>query len=326
MQEKDTYTIRNRCKSSILFLTILIMSLPIILCYDFLLVEQSKAKNLLSNTDVNLEKDKKIENSPTNKTVNNSAEKTSSKNSVEKPVEAPNTRKDGREKDNKVHKERPFPSIAAEEVYTFGQKDGQKFSFLTFDDGPNTVITPQVLEILKYYEVKATFFVLGSYVDKNPHILKRIFDEGHAVANHTYSHDYNKIYPNKSVNIDAFQAELEKTKDAIIKIIGYPSSTRVVRFPGGSFESWKNPMKDKLLSQGMYFLDWNAENKDGLKHNVSIEEQLNTLRENINFAESRNENLVVLMHDSATKQSTVDALPAIIELLQSKGYSFALIH
>lgn len=324
MKKKDTYTIRSRCKLSILFLTILLMSLPLLLSYDFLLVEKSKEKSLFTTT--NLSGDINTTNPPKDSLVDSSDKEKSSKEKHEGQPKKSNMPKEENKNNSKAPIENAFPSIAAEEVYTFGRSEGKKYVFLTFDDGPNSVITPQVLDILKAYDIKATFFVLGSCAANNPEVLKRIFEDGHAIANHTYSHDYKKIYPNRSVNIPAFQAEVDKTKDTIIKIIGSSSSLRVVRFPAGSFETWKNPMKDKLISQGMYFMDWNAENNDGLKHNVSKEEQLNTLGNNISYAESCNKNLVVLMHDSVTKQSTVDALPTIIELLKSKGYTFALIH
>ncbi|NLZ48787.1 MAG: polysaccharide deacetylase [Clostridiales bacterium] len=290
MQEKDRCTIKKRCKLSILFLTILLFSIPILLIYDFLLVHQSKEKNLFNATT----------NFPRKNDITNSA------------------------KDNQIKKS--FPSVAAEEVYTYGRSEGKKYAFLTFDDGPNPIVTPQILEILKTHDVKATFFVLGCNANSYPEILKRIFDEGHAIANHTYSHDYKKIYPNNKVNTEAFQDEVNETKKTIVKILGSPSSSRVVRFPGGSFENWKKSMKDKLICEGMYFIDWNTENHDGLKHNVSTEEQLNTISHNIDCAESRDENLVILMHDSVMKQSTVDALPTIIELIKAKGYTFAIIH
>ncbi|NLM35899.1 MAG: polysaccharide deacetylase [Clostridiales bacterium] len=321
MQNKDTYTIKNRCKLSLLFLTLLLMSLPIILSYDFLIYEQSKEKHLLSTNTSKFSRDNKTSNSSSDIKIIDTSKQISDEH-----TKNPHTPKKKQVKNQENPLYTSFPSVAAEEVYTFGRNEGKKYAFLTFDDGPNSVITPQVLKILKDYDVKATFFVLGSNADNNPDILKRIFDEGHAIANHTYSHDYKKIYPNYKVNIDVFQAEVYKTKDTILKIVGSSSSSRVVRFPGGSFESWKEPMKNKLISQGMYYVDWNAENNDGLKHNVSIEEQLNSLTQNINYAESCNKNIVVLMHDSVMKQTTVDALPSIIELIKSKGYTFALIH
>ena len=216
-------------------------------------------------------------------------------------------------------------SVAAEEVFSFGRDVGKKYVFLTFDDGPNSSITPKILEILKKANIPATFFVVGSAVDNYPEVLKQLFNDGHAIANHTYSHNYKILYPNKTVDIEAFFAEIEKTNKSIIDAIGDGSSSRVIRFPAGSFEKWKRPMKDELIKAGMYYLDWNAENRDGLKNNATIEEQLNSVTENISTAESSKKNVVLLMHDSATKQTTVDALPFIIELLQAKGYEFGTI-
>ncbi|WP_163192593.1 polysaccharide deacetylase family protein [Clostridium thermarum] len=216
-------------------------------------------------------------------------------------------------------------AVLAEEVYSYGRSEGKKFAFLTFDDGPNTVITPRILKVLKEYDVHATFFVLGNSVDNSPQVLKQIIDDGHAIANHTYSHDYKILYPNKTVDISAFKEELKKTDEAISKALGTAHSTRVVRFPAGSFENWKKPMRDALVGNGMYYLDWNAENKDGIKHNVAIEEQLETVENYIAAAENSDKNVVLLMHDSAAKKTTADALPQILDLLISKGYEFYTI-
>jgi peptidoglycan/xylan/chitin deacetylase (PgdA/CDA1 family) len=215
--------------------------------------------------------------------------------------------------------------IAAEEVFTFGRNQGKKYAFLTFDDGPNKKITPKILSILKEHNISATFFVLGGAVESNPLLVKQIYSDGHAIANHTYSHNYKVLYPNKTVNVQAFMEEVEKTTAAIVNIIGTSSSSRVVRFPSGSFEAWKKPMREELTKAGLYYVDWNAENRDGVKNDVSIEEQLEAIADNIANSEGSNTNLIVLMHDSSTKQSTVDALPDIIGLIKSKGYEFATI-
>ncbi|WP_163192592.1 polysaccharide deacetylase family protein [Clostridium thermarum] len=215
--------------------------------------------------------------------------------------------------------------VPAEQVFSYGRNFGKKYAFLTFDDGPSKNVTPQVLEILRKYNVSATFFVLGSAVENNPELVKQIYEYGHAIANHTYSHDYEILYPNKTVNVQAFKTEVNKTIAAIVAAIGTTSASRVVRFPSGSFESWKKPMKEELINSGMYYVDWNAENRDGIKNDVSLDEQLEAITNNIGNAEGTDVNLIVLMHDSSTKQSTVDALPAIIELIKSKGYEFAII-
>ncbi|NLY46727.1 MAG: polysaccharide deacetylase family protein, partial [Tissierella sp.] len=83
-----------------------------------------------------------------------------------------------------------------EEVLALENDPNAKFAYLTFDDGPSATVTPAILDILKEYNIKATFFVVGSMVDKYPHMLKRIWDEGHKIGNHSYSHDYKYLYRN----------------------------------------------------------------------------------------------------------------------------------
>ncbi len=70
----------------------------------------------------------------------------------------------------------------------------EKVAYLTFDDGPSQTVTPQILDLLKQENIKATFFVLGMRVKANPDLVKREYEEGHYIANHGYSHDYASIY------------------------------------------------------------------------------------------------------------------------------------
>jgi peptidoglycan/xylan/chitin deacetylase (PgdA/CDA1 family) len=213
-------------------------------------------------------------------------------------------------------------TVKAEEAYTFGRAEGKKYAFLTFDDGPSANITPRVLETLKQNGVKATFCVIGTCVQENPKLLKKELEEGHAIVNHTYSHDYNKIYPNKTINVEVFTAEMEKNQELVNKAADTLMNMRVIRFPAGSFESWKNPMKKLLVDSGRFYIDWNVENGDGLKANISIEEQLENIKTQVSWAEGAKKNIVVLMHDAPAKRTTADALPQIIQYIKSKGYEF----
>lgn len=105
-----------------------------------------------------------------------------------------------------------------------------KVAYLTFDDGPSQAVTPLILDVLKEENIKATFFVLGTNVKKNPDILKRAYLEGHYIANHGYSHSYSKIYA-KAENV---LAEYNKTEKQIRKAIGNNEySSYLFRFPGG---------------------------------------------------------------------------------------------
>ena len=101
--------------------------------------------------------------------------------------------------------------------------DGKKVVYLTFDDGPSTTNTPQVLDILDNYNVKATFFVLGSSIDKSEgakDILKETVNRGHAIANHTYGHDYSYLYPNRVMNVDNIISDLEKSQNSMKSVLG----------------------------------------------------------------------------------------------------------
>ncbi len=84
--------------------------------------------------------------------------------------------------------------------------DGEKIVFLTFDDGVSTTVTPKILDILNENDVHATFFLSGTNLenggDKSKEIVREMFEQGNAIANHSYSHDYSYLYPNRTLNID----------------------------------------------------------------------------------------------------------------------------
>lgn len=117
-------------------------------------------------------------------------------------------------------------------IYT---SDVSKRVFLTFDDGPSKSVTPLILDLLKQENIKATFFVLGNKVEQNPEIVNRIFEEGHYIANHGYSHKYSSIYTSTQSILD----EYNKTEQCIKNALNNPDyNSRVFRFPG-RFCRWK---------------------------------------------------------------------------------------
>ncbi|HAT4149846.1 TPA: polysaccharide deacetylase family protein, partial [Clostridium perfringens] len=117
-----------------------------------------------------------------------------------------------------------------------GSYDGnEKYVFLTFDDGPSP-ITEQVLDILKNENVKGTFFMLGSRLDSgqaSKDSLKRAIEEGNAIANHSYSHNFKKLYPGNITDVNYFMDEFRKTNDIMREILGVEFDTNVLRMPGG---------------------------------------------------------------------------------------------
>lgn len=202
-------------------------------------------------------------------------------------------------------------AVNVENVY---QADGKKNVYLTIDDGPTENITPKVLDVLKKYDVKATFFLIGNMAERHPEILKRQVSEGHAIGNHTYSHVFKQVYASN----DSFMEEVKKAERVFKDILGQDFSTRLFRFPGGSFEDYKQPMKALLKEKGYNYIDWNSLNGDEEKKNPSAEWLVNRVKETAGTKEK----VVVLMHDSGNKQTSLEALPGIIEYFLSRGYEF----
>lgn len=171
---------------------------------------------------------------------------------------------------------------------------------LTFDDGPNTDFTPQVLDILAQNEVKGTFFVYGAYVDEFPDVARRIVDEGHILANHSYSHpDFSQISDEEVIQ------QIEWTQESIYDATGYEAF--LYRMPFGS----GGPRVVQLLPNytsviwNLDSLDWHLQDADAIYENV--------------MANISNDSLI-LMHD--TGQYTVDALARFVPELKEHGYQF----
>lgn len=193
----------------------------------------------------------------------------------------------------------------------------RKVAYLTFDDGPSDNVTPQILDILGEHDVKATFFIIGQLAESYPDILKRTYEEGHKIANHSYTHDYGYIYSHP----DNLMKEINLTENVFKKILGEDFQNRVFRFPGGSFEAKKAPFRERVKSEGYEYYDWNSLNGDAEGHNLSKERLVARFKE----TSGGQRELVILMHDMAAKQTTADALPEIIEYLKTNGYEFDIL-
>lgn len=196
------------------------------------------------------------------------------------------------------------------------KNDGKKYAFLTFDDGPSKAVTPEILKVLDKYNVKATFFIVGGLAEENRELLIKEYENGHAIGNHSYTHDYNKLY----ANVDSFKEEVDKTNKVFKQILGENFNTKLFRFPGGGFERYKNPFKDYLTSNGYRYIDWNALNGDAEGGNRSVDA---LVQRAINTVYG-NEDVVILMHDAPAKKNTALALPRIIEYLKEQGYELKI--
>ena len=206
-------------------------------------------------------------------------------------------------------------------------KGGGKQIFLTFDDGPSAVNTPKVLNILKKYGVHATFFVLGSNLQTKTeqNLLKEEIMDGNAIGDHSYSHDYSKLYPGNKVNVTAFMNELNKTNSIMRSILGPNFNARVIRMPGGymsrAYYHDKNlpALNSEFRKEGITSIDWNAETGDATGKAYTPSQLVNNaIKETKGY-----HHIVLLMHD--IKGNTVQALPELIQYYKSQGYSFDVI-
>ncbi|MDR6778548.1 MULTISPECIES: polysaccharide deacetylase family protein [Paenibacillus] len=208
--------------------------------------------------------------------------------------------------------------------------DGKKVAYLSFDDGPSVTVTPKILDILKKQKVKATFFIVGKEADENEHtrnIIKRIVKEGHAIGNHTYSHNYKYLYPNKRVSTDHVMQDIERNNKVLKSILGPEFTTRMIRFPGGHM-TWnsRDPQGmaalDKVLHQKDYHqVDWNVLTKDAEGKSKKAPALINQFIRSVKGREKA----IILMHDTYGKEETAKALPQIIEFLKKQGYEFKVM-
>ncbi len=189
---------------------------------------------------------------------------------------------------------------------------------LTFDDGPDPKYTPQVLDILKKEKVPGAFFLIGKNAEANPSIVKRIFDEGHEIGNHTYFHPkLHEVYKWRA------EAEMRLTRRTIESITG--SSTLLFRPP---YNPYTEPRTvDELysfllarhnnylvVSESIDPLDW--------KKDITTDDILKRIIEKNDLGYGH----IVLLHDAGgERDSTIKALPRIIRHFKNQGYEFVTI-
>ena len=193
--------------------------------------------------------------------------------------------------------------------------DNVKIAYLTFDDGPSEN-TKKVLEILKSYDIKATFFLIGENINEDTKgYIDEMVADGHTIGIHTYSHDYDKIYASK----EAFIEDFNKAKEAIEMYTGIRPV--VYRFPGGTtnryFKEKADDVRADLEKQGYICFDWNVSAEDSVGKPTGYSIMQNIKKDVFSY-----DMPVILMHDSAINDITAEKLPEIIQLLIDNGYSF----
>lgn len=206
---------------------------------------------------------------------------------------------------------------------------GKKMVFLTFDDGPNLRISPKILDVLKEKNVLATFFLVGQNLEpSHESVVKRELAEGHAIAMHSFTHDYHTLYPGRRGNTEAIINEEQKTEQRLQEILGKDFKSSVWRYPGGHL-SWKGleGSVEGLKKDGVEWMDWNALAGDAEPRSRAPKnsEQMLTFLKN-SVEENKNKDvIVVLMHDAPNKVITLKTLPSIIDYFKAEGYDFGIL-
>ncbi|MGE5417252.1 MAG: polysaccharide deacetylase family protein, partial [Acidobacteriota bacterium] len=196
---------------------------------------------------------------------------------------------------------RDFTRVNQGKIFINGPQT-DKMVCLTFDDGPDDIVTPQIIAILNYYQVKGNFFFKGNQVRKYQEVVKQAYEDGHLVLSHAYSHqELNKM------NGHDIDKEIWATDKVFDEVLGIKPA--LMRPPFGAVNqdvlNEADHNGDKLILWSIDTLDWSQKDKENIAQNV--------LR-NVRPGE------IILMHCNQDKQATADALPLIIEGLSERGY------
>lgn len=197
-------------------------------------------------------------------------------------------------------------------------QEDNKVVYLTFDDGPPRLITNKILDVLKEHNVKATFFIVGKEIPSREDIVMRIYDEGHSIGIHTYSHNSKKIYS----TIENFVNEMLLTQEKIKAITNH--SSYIIRFPWGTNNPYRKLTPEFLMelhSNNFKIYDWNVDIKDGLSPDLSPQQFLNNSKK----IKGNYNGIIILMHCNSNNRNTVKALPNIIKYYRDLGYDFKAI-
>ena len=283
--------------------------------------QNGEEKSQITENQVEQENTEKYNNSVENNVAENQVEQ---EENAEKDTENQSGEGKNVEQDNQVAEEsKPLLPVYSEEAKQnfkniYVSNDDEKVAYLTFDDGPSKQITPQILEILRNENIKASFFVLGNRVETYPDLVKQEYEEGHYIANHGYSHVYTSVYASSQAVLDEYNTTENKIKEAI----GVPEySSHIFRFPGGSeggkYAKIKNEAKSVLEQNDVLYVNWNALTNDAVGKPTH-----ESLVQDLKSTSNGKNKIVVLMHDTGSKQLTADTLPEVISYLREQGYVF----
>ena len=196
---------------------------------------------------------------------------------------------------------------------------GNHVAYLTFDDGPNKENTTKILKILKDEQIHATFFLTGNNVERYPDVVKAIYESGNAIGIHSYSHDYKKIYASPQAYMD----EVDKTAGLIYDIIHVRPV--ISRAPGGTSGHFTKAFWQALNQEGYIEVGWNSLTGDADGTGKTAGKEVENIKKQLALRPYLHSHLVILMHDASGHQATVEALPELIKLLKSQGYTFRVV-
>lgn len=210
-----------------------------------------------------------------------------------------------------VKVETPPVVTTQENIVLVKKQDPGKVVALSFDDGPDSKWTPLVLDILKKYDIKATFFMVGPQTEKFPEVIQRMKEEGHDLANHTWSHpNLTKLTPEK------IKEEIELTSDSIEKASGVRST--LCRAPYGAVN---DTVKEAAQEAGCVMVGWSVDTRDWAGESVSM--MMEHVKNQVHPG------AIVLEHSFGGKngnlRNTIDLLPVMIEYLKEQGYTFVKV-
>lgn len=207
-----------------------------------------------------------------------------------------------------------YPELYAEPAKEFTEKENTVY--LTFDDGPSEN-TLDILYILNKYDIKATFFMSGGESERSKEIMKAVADAGHTIGIHSISHEYDEIYQ----SVESFLEDMNNTYESVCSATGV--KPQIIRFAGGSINNYNRLIYPQLIAEvtrrGFTYYDWNVSGEDATTHATWTSIYNNVLNGIENNSSGR---AIVLLHDSADKQLTVNTVEDIIIALRKDGYSF----
>ena len=206
----------------------------------------------------------------------------------------------------------------------------EKTAFLTFDDGPSTN-TLKILDILKQYDIKATFLVVASKLDNLASLqaLQRMADEGNTIAIHAYNHVYSDLYQSK----DAFFADFDKASALIEEKTG--KKPEIARLPGGTYSAWQfcqqyggdgaifDEIMDEFEKRNIMVADWNVDSEDWNSATTAAAATENIVSGARKRLSGEYKTALILMHDFS---NTIASLENTIGRLKGMGFSFETLH